>query len=76
MALKKAKATHPVQFRIASLRWLANEWFSHKVGNDIEVLDLQASEIRRQDDPYSQRQWEVQSSVDNGKTWQTQRRVH
>jgi len=63
------------QFRIASLQWLATDWFSHKTGDNIELLDLQSSDIRHSVDPYGYRQWEIQSSVDGGKTWQTQRRI-
>lgn len=73
--MKTKSKNRTVQFRIASLQWLATEWVTHKTGDDIEFLDLQSSDIRRSVDPYSYRQWEIQSSVDGGKTWQTQRRI-
>ena len=73
--MTKAIKNQATQFRIASLSWLATEWFSHKTGDNIEILDLQGSDIRHSVDPYSSRQWEIQSSVNGGKTWQTQRRI-
>jgi len=71
----KVKATHSVRFRLASQRWMENEWFSHKEASDIELLGLQSDDIRRSVDEWGQRNWEIQSSVDGGKTWQTQRNV-
>lgn len=69
----KDKAT--AKFRLASKKWLQDEWFSHKELTDIEVIDLQSHDIVASVDPYRSRNWEIQSSVDDGKSWQTQRNV-
>lgn len=72
----RRKGTHPVKFRLASQRWLQEDWFGHREGTDREVLDLMANDIIRQVDLYRMRNWAIQSSVDNGKTWQLQQNVH
>jgi hypothetical protein len=71
---KKSKGTHPVVFRLASQRW-HEDWFSHKQDSNIEILDLQSYDIMQSVDRYHARNWEIQSSVDGGKTWQTQRNI-
>ena len=72
---RKRVATHPTLFRLASRRWLSDEWFGHRTERDRELLDLMSLDIVRQVDPYKSRNWEIQSSVDGGKTWQTQQNV-
>ncbi len=70
------KATHPVVFRLASQRWLSNEWFGHRQEKNRDLLEAMAMDIVRSVDPYRTRNWEIQSSVDGGKSWQTQGNVH
>ncbi len=70
----------PVIFRTAS-RWMRQEdWFEHRrepLGTDIEKASFIAEAIAENyfTDNYGLRTFVVQSSVDDGKTWQTQRCV-
>ena len=73
----KPKAS-PVIFRTAS-RWMRQEeWFQHRIeplGTDVEKASFIAEAIAENyfTDNYGLRTFVVQSSVDEGKTWQTQR---
>ena len=71
----RKKATHSVVFRLASQRWLSDEWFGHRQEKNRDILELMATDIVRSVDSYRSRNWEIQSSVDGGKSWQTQGNV-
>lgn len=75
---KQKKATHPVLFRSAGRNMAYEDWQQHRIepkGTDIETADFLCREIAQRyvTDPHRMRTFVVQSSVDNGKTWQTQR---
>jgi hypothetical protein len=75
---KQKKATHPVLFRSASRNMAYEDWQQHRIepnGTDIEMAEFLCREIAKRyvTDPHRMRTFVVQSSVDNGKTWQTQR---
>lgn len=78
--MKTKKKTAPVIFRTAS-RWMRQEdWFEHRrepLGTDIEKASFIAETVTNTyfTDNYGLRTFVVQSSVDGGKTWQTQRCV-
>lgn len=75
MKKKRSKQKHKTKFRIASLKWLHTEWFGHREGEDRNVLELMANDIIASVDRFRMRNWEIQSSVDGGETWQTQQNL-
>ena len=76
----KTKKPQPVIFRCASRYMSYDEWFEHRrepLGTNIDMAVMVAETVAETyfTDPYHLRTFVVQSSVDGGKTWQTQRCV-